>query len=80
MVIDCSWPQADADALVRQTLELVVQVNGRTRGKICVAADADEDSIRASALAEPNAQRFIQGKPVRKLIVVPGRLVNLVVG
>jgi leucyl-tRNA synthetase len=79
-VVDRSWPEADGDALVRQSVELVIQVNGKMRGKIAVAADAGDDEIRTAALAEPNAQRFIEAKPVRKVIIVPGRLVNLVVG
>ena len=57
----------------------MVQVNGKLRGKISVAADADNDSIEAAALADPNVQRFVDGKQVRKIIVVPGRLVNIVV-
>ena len=60
-------------------IELVVQVNGKLRGKISVAADADKDTIVELALADPNAQRFIDGGDVRKTIVVPGRLVNIVV-
>jgi leucyl-tRNA synthetase len=79
-VVDRSWPEADDVALVRQSIELVVQVNGKMRGRIHVAVDADDEAIRAAALAEPNVQRFIEGKPLRKAITVPGRLVNLVVG
>ncbi|MGD2075559.1 MAG: leucine--tRNA ligase [Gammaproteobacteria bacterium] len=79
-VVDRSWPEADDVALVRQSIELVVQVNGKMRGRIHVAVDADDEAIRAAALAEPNVQRFIEGKRLRKAITVPGRLVNLVVG
>ena len=57
----------------------MVQVNGKMRGKISVAADADDEALRTAALAEPNVQRFIDGRPVRKVIIVPGRLVNVVV-
>jgi leucyl-tRNA synthetase len=56
-----------------------VQVSGKLRGTIRVPAEADQDAIRAAALAEPNVQRFVAGKPLRKLIVVPGKLVNIVV-
>ncbi|HHJ16763.1 MAG TPA: leucine--tRNA ligase [Gammaproteobacteria bacterium] len=79
-LVDCAWPQADADAMRRDSIELVVQVNGKVRGKIAVAADADRQTIETCALAEPNVQRNMEGKTLRKIIVVPGRLVNLVVG
>ena len=78
-VIDERWPSVDEGALARDLVELVVQVNGKLRGKISVAADADKDTIVELALADPNAQRFIDGGDVRKTIVVPGRLVNIVV-
>ena len=78
-VVDCAWPQVDEAALVRDSIELVVQVNGKMRGKIQMAADADDDNIRNAALTESNVLRFIEGKAVRKVIIVPGRLVNLVV-
>jgi len=77
-VADQPWPQADESALVKDSVELVVQVNGKVRGKISVAADADEDSIVETALAKTNVKRFMQGKALRKAIVVAGRLVNLV--
>ncbi|MCK5324447.1 MAG: class I tRNA ligase family protein, partial [Woeseiaceae bacterium] len=78
-LIDQSWPAVDESALERDLVEIVVQVNGKLRGKISVAADADKASIIEQALADPNAQRFIDGGEVRKTIVVPGRLVNIVV-
>jgi leucyl-tRNA synthetase len=67
-------------ALVRDSIELVVQVNGKLRAKIAVAADASRDTIEATALADENVQRFTEDKQVRKVIVVPGKLVNIVVG
>jgi leucyl-tRNA synthetase len=79
-VVDCAWPVVDEAALVRNSIELVVQVKGKMRGKVSVAADADEDTIREAALNEPNVQRHIEGQALRKVIIVPGRLVNLVVG
>jgi leucyl-tRNA synthetase len=79
-VVDQMWPHADETALVKDSIELVVQVNGKVRGKIAVAADAGDELIVDSALAEPNVARFMQGKALRKSIVVPGRLVNLVAG
>jgi leucyl-tRNA synthetase len=58
---------------------MVVQVNGKLRGHITVAVGADEDTVRAAALADPNAQKFIGAGQVRKVIIVPGKLVNIVV-
>ena len=73
------WPQVDAGALTRDSVTLVVQINGKLRSKIEVAADATQDSIIAQALADEAVQRFINGTPVKKQIVVPGKLVNLVI-
>ncbi|MGB5324211.1 MAG: leucine--tRNA ligase, partial [Pseudomonadales bacterium] len=77
-ILDAPWPLADQAAMVRSELELVVQVNGKVRARLQVAADADRQSIEALALAQENAQKFIDGKTVRKVIVVPGKLVNIV--
>ncbi|MFZ5533466.1 MAG: leucine--tRNA ligase [Pseudomonadota bacterium] len=79
LVMDAAWPEADPAALVRDELEIVVQVNGKRRGQIRVPVDADQDAVGQAALAEPNVQRFLEGASVRKLIVVPGKLVNVVV-
>jgi len=78
-VVDESWPEADPDALAADSVEVVVQVNGKLRARLQVAADADEESLREAALADDNVQRFVGEKSVRKVIVVPGRLVNVVV-
>ncbi len=78
-IADAQWPQVDETARVRQQLELVVQVNGKVRGKVSVAADISKDDAEAAALANDNVARFIDGKPVRKVIVVAGKLVNIVV-
>ena len=78
-IADAQWPQVDETARVRQQLELVVQVNGKVRGKVSVAADISKADAEAAALANDNVARFIDGKPVRKVIVVPGKLVNIVV-
>ncbi|MFP5223293.1 MAG: leucine--tRNA ligase [Acidobacteriota bacterium] len=72
------WPMHDPAALVTDTVTVVVQVCGKLRGKIEVAADADEESVKAAALAEENAAKHIEGKTVRKVIYVPGKLVNIV--
>jgi leucyl-tRNA synthetase len=79
LVVDARWPAVDESALVREDVELVVQVKGKLRGRIRVPVDAAEDAIRSAALAEPNVQRFVGEHPVRKVIIVPGRLVNIVV-
>src|SRR5699024_1160494 len=79
LLLDAAWPEVDESALQRDTLQIVVQVNGKMRGRIEVAADSDQEAIESMALAEPNVQRFVDDRPVRKSIVVPGKLVNLVV-
>lgn len=79
-IVDCSWPAVDEAALVKDSVELIVQVNGKLRGKISVSNDADDDAIRDTALLEPNVKAHVEGKTVRKVIIVPGRLVNMVVG
>jgi leucyl-tRNA synthetase len=77
--VDEPWPAFDESALAQDMVEIVVQVNGKLRGRICVAIDADNDSISELALADENVKRFIADKTIRKTIVVPGRLVNVVV-
>ena len=79
LLLDVAWPQADDSALSRDTLTLVVQVNGKVRAKIDVPADADRDTVAEMAQSEANVLRFIDGAPIKKTIVVPGKLVNLVV-
>ena len=74
-----AWPAVDASALARDSLEIVVQVNGKVRARMEVAADTKQEALEAAALAQDNARRFIDGKTVRKVIVVPGKLVNIVV-
>jgi leucyl-tRNA synthetase len=78
-LLDAAWPEVDASALVQDEVEIVVQVNGKLRGRITIPATADEDTVRNIALADENVQKFIAGKPVRKLVFVPGKLANLVV-
>ena len=79
-ILNAPWPQVDESALVKDALELVVQVNGKVRSQISVAVCADNKAIEAAALADEKVQSFIDGKTVRKVIVVPGRLVNVVAG
>ncbi|MFP5440474.1 MAG: leucine--tRNA ligase [Gammaproteobacteria bacterium] len=78
-LVDTAWPRADESALVRSMLEIVVQVNGKLRGKLNVAADIAKDALEKLALADDNVQKFMEGKPAKKVIVVPGKLVNIVV-
>jgi len=78
--VDERWPAADEAAMAEATIEIVVQVNGKLRGRIQVAADADEEEISAKALADANVRRFVADRAVRKKIVLPERrLVNIVV-
>lgn len=78
-IIDAAWPEVDESALVQKELQLVVQVNGKLRAKIMVPSDADQKQIEESAISDENVQKFIAEKQIRKVIVVPGRLVNIVV-
>jgi leucyl-tRNA synthetase len=78
-ILDAPWPKADAAALVTDEIELVVQVNGKLRGQIRVSAKADKAAVEAAALADANVQKYVAGQVVKKLIVVPGKLVNVVV-
>ncbi|MEM7610500.1 MAG: leucine--tRNA ligase [Pseudomonadota bacterium] len=78
-VVEARWPIADTDALVRDQVEVVVQVNGKLRARMQVGADTDKAGLESLALADDHVQSFIDGKPVRKVIVVPGKLVNIVV-
>lgn len=77
---DEPWPQTDEAARVRSSIELVVQVNGKLRARIEADADADNATLEQLAKEADNVQRFIDGKTIRKVIVVPGKLVNIVVG
>ncbi|HME37467.1 MAG TPA: leucine--tRNA ligase [Steroidobacteraceae bacterium] len=78
-LIDEPWMQVDTEALQTSSINLVVQVNGKLRGHITVAAGADEAAVRGAALADPHVQKFIGAGQVRKVIIVPGKLVNVVV-
>jgi leucyl-tRNA synthetase len=78
-LIDEPWTAVDAEALRTSSISLVVQVNGKLRGHITVALDADENTIRSAALSEPHVMKFIGSGTVRKVIIVAGKLVNVVV-
>jgi leucyl-tRNA synthetase len=77
-VIDASWPVLDESALVQDSLQLVIQVNGKLRGHIEMPASASREEVEAAARANENVLRFVDGLTIRKVIVVPGKLVNIV--
>ncbi|MDZ7784281.1 MAG: leucine--tRNA ligase [Halioglobus sp.] len=77
-ILDAPWPQADASALVRDSIEMAVQVNGKVRARMDVPSDAAKDTLEQLALKQHNVQRFLDDVTVRKVIVVPGKLVNIV--
>ena len=77
-ILSAAWPSVDDAALTRDEIDIVVQVNGKVRAKIAVSADASKDDIQAIALAHENVLRFTEGATIRKIIVVPGKLVNVV--
>ncbi|MEM9618466.1 MAG: leucine--tRNA ligase [Pseudomonadota bacterium] len=77
-VCDAPWPKADPALLIKDSLVIGVQVNGKRRGEIEVAADAEKDAVEHAALSDPTVQRHIDGKTIRKVVVVPGRIVNIV--
>jgi leucyl-tRNA synthetase len=78
-IVDQRWPSTDPLALERESVEVVVQVNGKLRGRVTVPVGADESVVREAALADTNVRRFMEGKPVRKFVYVPGKLANVVV-
>jgi leucyl-tRNA synthetase len=78
-ILFTKWPEVDEEALVQNEIELVVQVNGKLRGSIRIAKDADRAVIEAAALAHADVQKHVAGQSPKKLVVVPGRLVNIVV-
>ena len=76
-VLQAQWPQVNEAALERDVMELVIQVNGKTRDKLSVAASASREAVEAEVMALESVQKWLEGKTVRKVIVVPGRLVNI---
>ena len=78
-VLNAPWPEPDPAALIEDEVELVVQVNGKKRGEVRVPRDADRKAIESLVLADPAVQKHVAGQTIRKVVVVPGRLVNLVV-
>ena len=78
LLSDEAWPVYAEEALARDEVEVVIQVNGKLRGKITVAASADKADVEKMALAESNVAKHISGLTVRKVVVIPGKLVNVV--
>jgi len=78
-IVDAPWPMVDQDALVSDRIEMIVQVNGKKRSQLHVPVEADKATIEKYALADANVVKFIAGKTIQRVIVVPGRLVNVVV-
>jgi leucyl-tRNA synthetase len=79
LLVGARWPEVDHAALVQDAVEWVLQVNGKVRGRVELPVEADEAAARAAAAANENVQRFLEGKSVRKVVLVPGKLVNIVV-
>lgn len=79
LIMDAHWPTSDEEALKRNEIELIIQVNGKLRGKINVAVDADETTIKLLAMSNDNVVRYLENNTVKKVIVVPRRLVNIVI-
>ncbi|PTT77960.1 leucine--tRNA ligase, partial [Pelomonas sp. HMWF004] len=78
-LLDAPWPTVDEAALVQDEIELMLQVNGKLRGSVKVPAGADKAAIEAAALANPEFAKFSEGRAPKKVVIVPGRLVNIVV-
>jgi leucyl-tRNA synthetase len=78
-ILDAPWPEVDAAALAQEEIELVLQINGKLRGKLRVPAAADSSAIQRAAIASPEVQRHANGATPKRVVVVPGRLVNVVV-
>ena len=79
-LLDQAWPKTDESALVKDSLQIIVQVNGKLRGRIELAPGSDEEQAMAGAMAEQNVTRHMEGKDIRKVIHIPDRLLNIVVG
>ncbi len=79
LLVDAPWPKADPAALVADSVTLPIQINGKRRGEITVPAGLDKDAVETAVLADEAVQRLLAGQAVKKLIVVPGRIVNVVV-
>ncbi|HLB43095.1 MAG TPA: leucine--tRNA ligase [Gammaproteobacteria bacterium] len=80
IILDTTWPQSSPIVFKIDTIQLVVQINGKLRSHIRISHDADRQTIEAKAKEDPKVQQALQGKQIKKIIIVPGRLVNVVIG
>ncbi len=78
-ILLAQWPQYQEDALVKDDMLIVIQVNGKLRSRFTIAIDADDDMLKARALADDRIKAFVDGKPIKKVIVVKNKLVNIVI-
>ena len=78
-ILSAPWPEVDEAALIQDEIELIIQVNGKVRGKLRVAKDADHDTLKQLAIAYPSVEKLLAGQTAKKIIVVPGRLINVVI-
>jgi leucyl-tRNA synthetase len=78
-LVDRAWPEADPTALVRDSIEIVVQINGKVRGRLTIATDAEQDAVLQAALADPNVFKWIEGKPMKLAKYVKGKLLTIAV-
>jgi leucyl-tRNA synthetase len=74
------WPTYDPALLIETEVEMVLQINGKVRGRVTLPVDADEETVKKAAMADPKIASLVAGKTIRKAIVVPGKLCNLVIG
>jgi leucyl-tRNA synthetase len=79
-ILTASWPEPDAAALVQDEIEMVIQVNGKLRGSVTVPKGMDKAAIEKLAIEQPCVQKYLEGVSIKKVIVVPGKLINVVVG
>ena len=77
-LIDAPWPEVDPAALAQDEIELVLQVNGKLRGKLVIAATADKSAVEAAARASPEVVKHVANAPIKRIVIVPGKLVNVV--
>lgn len=78
-ILSAPWPEADEAALIQDEIELIIQVNGKLRGKLRVAKDADQTMLKHLAVTYPSVEKLLAGQEAKKIIVVPGRLINVVI-
>ena len=77
-LLDAPWPQVDQKALLSETTEYVIQINGKLRGHLQTSSSADKEQVEQASLENETVRRYTDGREIRKIIVVPGRLVNVV--